>query len=488
MRVFPQRRVPGILRPEHKCRRPRTRRSRATEGEALLQPRDDDSSPTPPFQLTDPDETFADRLRRLRQDRGLSQRELAAGSGVSYAYVSRLEAATRRPSVRAIRAIARRLGVTPEQLESGIDLTPTDLLELRLTVAALAPWLGAGAQDSRAELLALREDARAGGDEDLVTRTELALGRAALEAGDHPAAAEWLEQAATSPVAAPAGYPDAHTGLARARFALGRRAAAFETVQNALAALDDPGPDDATARVLLLACAVELETEAGDLAGAQTELARVAAALRTIGPDDRARTATALARKAWAAGRHRTGARELRRAQTLLATQADRSELGRATLVCAQALVWEGEPDAARFLTTEAAALLHEGEATDGELGLVQALEAIVDAEDDPARALLLAEEAESRLEDDPAGRGVAAYAAACSRAAAGDIAAAEISFHAATDALEKAGRYREASVVSRNWSRMLRAAGEAGRALDVADRAAGLTDRASSHRNGGSA
>ncbi|HET9675684.1 MAG TPA: helix-turn-helix transcriptional regulator, partial [Gaiellaceae bacterium] len=50
------------------------------------------------------------RLRRLRLERGLSQRELAS-QGVSYAYISRIEAGTRRPSVKALRMLARKLGV-----------------------------------------------------------------------------------------------------------------------------------------------------------------------------------------------------------------------------------------------------------------------------------------------------------------------------------------------------------------------------------------
>ena len=58
------------------------------------------------------------RLRRLRLERGLSQRELA-GPGVSYAYISRIEAGTRRPSVKALRTLARTLGVSPEYLETG---------------------------------------------------------------------------------------------------------------------------------------------------------------------------------------------------------------------------------------------------------------------------------------------------------------------------------------------------------------------------------
>mgnify|MGYP001087610836 CR=1 FL=1 len=58
------------------------------------------------------------RLRRLRLGRGLSQRELAA-PGVSYAYISRIEAGFRRPSVKALRKLAPKLGVSVHWLETG---------------------------------------------------------------------------------------------------------------------------------------------------------------------------------------------------------------------------------------------------------------------------------------------------------------------------------------------------------------------------------
>jgi DNA-binding XRE family transcriptional regulator len=54
-------------------------------------------------------ETIGQRLKRLRLERGLSQRELAA-PGVSYAYISRIEAGTRQPSVKALRRLTARVG------------------------------------------------------------------------------------------------------------------------------------------------------------------------------------------------------------------------------------------------------------------------------------------------------------------------------------------------------------------------------------------
>lgn len=64
-------------------------------------------------------ETFGERLRRLRTERGMAQRELS-DEGVTYAYISRLESGTRTsPSITAIRKVAARLKVNPVYLETG---------------------------------------------------------------------------------------------------------------------------------------------------------------------------------------------------------------------------------------------------------------------------------------------------------------------------------------------------------------------------------
>src|SRR4051812_50161385 len=81
-------------------------------------------------------ETIGERLKRLRLERGYSQRELAA-PGVSYAYISRIEAGTRQPSVKALRRLAVKLNVSADYLERGSDLDPEAERELRL--AGLQP-------------------------------------------------------------------------------------------------------------------------------------------------------------------------------------------------------------------------------------------------------------------------------------------------------------------------------------------------------------
>src|SRR3989441_13216551 len=82
-------------------------------------------------------ETIGQRLRRLRTERRLSQRELAS-PGVSYAYISRIEAGTRQPSVKALRMLARKLGVSAEYLETGRELGAAEHRELQLADAELA--------------------------------------------------------------------------------------------------------------------------------------------------------------------------------------------------------------------------------------------------------------------------------------------------------------------------------------------------------------
>jgi transcriptional regulator with XRE-family HTH domain len=62
--------------------------------------------------------TVGDRIRQRRLELGLSQRELAS-EGVTYAYISRLEANARRPSIRTLRQLAPKLGVTVRWLETG---------------------------------------------------------------------------------------------------------------------------------------------------------------------------------------------------------------------------------------------------------------------------------------------------------------------------------------------------------------------------------
>jgi transcriptional regulator with XRE-family HTH domain len=59
---------------------------------------------------------FGERIRALRQDRGLSQERLAEMAGVHRTYLSSLERGERNVSLDNIYAIAEALGVSPAEL------------------------------------------------------------------------------------------------------------------------------------------------------------------------------------------------------------------------------------------------------------------------------------------------------------------------------------------------------------------------------------
>jgi transcriptional regulator with XRE-family HTH domain len=63
-------------------------------------------------------ESVGARVAARRRELGLTQRHLAQ-HGMSHAYVSRIEAGTRRPSVRALRKLAPLLQTTVHWLETG---------------------------------------------------------------------------------------------------------------------------------------------------------------------------------------------------------------------------------------------------------------------------------------------------------------------------------------------------------------------------------
>jgi len=92
---------------------------------------------------------LGERIRERRLELGLSQRELAS-DGVSYAYISRIEAGTRNPSVKALRQLAPKLGVSVEWLETGEEPTRFarfETGELRLLEQALRALDGSERRD-----------------------------------------------------------------------------------------------------------------------------------------------------------------------------------------------------------------------------------------------------------------------------------------------------------------------------------------------------
>jgi transcriptional regulator with XRE-family HTH domain len=93
-------------------------------------------------------QAIGDRLREARLRAGLSQRELSE-PGVSYAYISRIEAGVRTPSIKVLRKLAPKLDVSVSWLETGQDDPAAQLA--RLVLAS-----GGDSLDPRAHALARR--------------------------------------------------------------------------------------------------------------------------------------------------------------------------------------------------------------------------------------------------------------------------------------------------------------------------------------------
>src|SRR5881296_3970496 len=107
-----------------------------------------------------PREGVGARLKRLRVERGFSQRDLSS-PGVSYAYISRIEAGARTPSVKALRKLSQKLGVSVEYLETGRDMREVDDRELRLADAELELRLTEDFTAAEEKLQAILDEAAA---------------------------------------------------------------------------------------------------------------------------------------------------------------------------------------------------------------------------------------------------------------------------------------------------------------------------------------
>ena len=90
-----------------------------------------DSMPT---RTKRPQESFSERLLRLRKARGLTQHQLADASGVSQRMIAHYETKAVRPPAKAVPALASALGVSFEEL-LGIErirAQPPPITNLRL--------------------------------------------------------------------------------------------------------------------------------------------------------------------------------------------------------------------------------------------------------------------------------------------------------------------------------------------------------------------
>lgn len=425
-----------------------------------------------PSRSAGPAESIGDRVRRLRLASGLSQRQLAA-RGVSYGYISRIESGQRTPSVRAIRLLARRLGVTPEYLESGVDMAPVEALELRLSDAELRLRLGDHSTEARNALVAVLKDAQRAGDSEITVRAQIALGLSSLAAGNQREAAKYLSVAVSSPLVTPRTHTNVYVSLSKALRFLGRADEAATMLEAALDDLEFRSPDAEGTRLRLSTYLSYALTDLGELERARFVLEEIDAGA-AVEPHAQVTMHWSLARLAYMEGQPRTALREIRRAIILLDHSEDSLELARAHLFAAEVHLWAQHVSEAERHLAFAARL--EDLASDGrDLGALHSCQALAGARrgerEEPRRLVELAHE---ELADAPSEQGIVWLADALIEAER-DLDAAGRCFDRAIDALVSSSMQREAAAVCREWSQLLADADRHEEAAEVANREADL-------------
>ena len=324
------------------------------------------------------------RLREARRAAGLTQRDLSF-DGCTAAYVSRIEAGARVPSLQILHEFAKRLGVTPEYLATGrpgpAELS-SDLLEAEVA-------LRLGEEERASELY---EAARADADSPAaLARARLGLGRLALSRSDVPEAVELLEQALDSGELAPGDASAAANALGRSYATLGRFDDAFALFGRFLdAARSRQDQFDQIRFALLLANA---HVDHGDYARAHETLGDVLDAARHTGdPLLRASLYWSQSRVCLSQGEPDRAAEYAQLALATLKASEQTLEAARALLLLAFIENDRGNAEAALGLVDEGEPIVSAaGEATDAAMFAVErarALSAL--GEGDEAVSLLL--------------------------------------------------------------------------------------------------
>jgi tetratricopeptide (TPR) repeat protein len=421
-------------------------------------------------------ETIGQRLRRLRLERGLSQRELSA-RGVSYAYISRIEAGARRPSVKALRMLARKLGVSADYLETGSEIRDTDERELQIADAELELRLAENLEEAEARLERLRLEALEAGDAVAASRANIALGLAAAHAGRNKDAIQKLKSGLELSTASPSARPDVYATLGRAYAASGQPQRAVELFESCLERIAKDAPEDLAAQVRFTSYLSHALTDVGDLARAQEVLGEaLVSADELTDAYSRVRLYWSVARLNEVQGRPAAALDCIRKAIALLDVTDDTLNLARAHLLCGSILLSQGRAEEAGPHYELAEKLYGpNGEPEDiAGLHTDQAKRALKLGDVD--EAVRRAEAARDAVGDEyPRERGNAVWALAEALALRGDLEGADAAFREATTLLEAHGHRRDYVEAYRAWGKFLRRAGREDEALGVLERAADL-------------
>jgi tetratricopeptide (TPR) repeat protein len=426
------------------------------------------------------------RLKRLRVARGYSQRDLSS-PGVSYAYISRIEAGARTPSVKALRKLAQKLGVSVEYLETGRDIREIDARELKLADAELQLRLGSDTAAAEKILEEVLADASASGDRISAGRAAIGLGLAATHRGNHLDAVERLEAALDYERVAAHLRPDVYSSLAQSYAALGAPDRATRLLEQCLTEVNEKTPDDVTLMVRYATFLSYALTDAGDYERA-SEVVREALSKAGDSGDGytRVRLYWSLARVAAIEGRSAEALTQIRKAIALLEATDDTLTLARGYLLSAGIDSEEGRAESTRH-GLEIAARLLGPTADPSDLGMLRIGQSRLAAiEGDGAKAVECARDALAILGEFHGGElGQACWALAKGLALDGETEGAIEAYRRAVDLLTVHGRRRNAGMASLEWAALLEAQGRAAEAEPILRRAydLGVDAETAAHR-----
>ena len=420
-------------------------------------------------------ETVGERIRRLRQEHGLTQRELAA-PGVSYAYLSRIEKGDRRPSLKALRILAERLHVSAHYLETGEEVPAARRRELQLADAEIELRLGRNLERVEAVLTDLiAEDARDG----VEARARASLGLLAAHRGDTDEAIQQLRSATRSRHVRPEQRSDVYEELAAAYVAAGEPWKAVTLLEECLEAAREHAPDDLTLQVRYRSILGTTLSSFGEVDRARamlSEATRLAEGLDA--PSARVFLYLSRARVEWMKADSETALSFMGRAIGLLEASEDTYQLARAHIASAQICTLDERLDEAAQHLEQAERLLPLGGDADA-LGILHAEQAKHAAKTgDSERALALARQAMDALADDVRYAPTAWHALGLAQASADELPAAEEAFSRAVDGLAQLRQWRQAAQAARDWASSLRLAGRSDEAYGLFERALFLTLR----------
>jgi transcriptional regulator with XRE-family HTH domain len=401
-------------------------------------------------------ETIGERLKRLRVERGLSQRALAA-RGVSYAYISRIEIGDRVPSMKALRVLASKLGVTADYLETGRNVPATETRALKLGEAELLLRLDGDVGVAEDLLVEVLFDAVQHGDARDAVRARISLGLAAADRGDHEHAIEYLERALAEPWVTPLLYPDAFATLGHSYISAGRGAKpAADLFSAAIDSLVTATPVNGSSVVRFATYLSYALSDLGDFEGARAAI-NEGLRYKEIADDEytRVRLYWSNARLASMSGDHDLARLSIERAIALLSATEDTGHLGRAHLLAAEIATMDDDLELAREHLDAAQAFVGPGSQRQ-DYAWLRVQRALVNARTgNPAGAIDEASEAIEILGDDgdETLRGCGHWALGEAYAAAGAASAARGAFKQASNLIAPGSKYSDSFVQA--WERI---------------------------------